>query len=294
MFWQQLANGFSLGGVYALIAVGYSLVYSILELINFTHGQVYMLGAYVTVALMVAGANLFVAVLGGALFCALLGTTVERVAYRPIRGRARITLTLSAIAVSFILENLLLVIWGGHYRVFPKSQLVEILSRPFSISGVIVFPLQYFVLVVSLLGMLILHLTLRYTKLGMAIRCVAEDIPIAKLMGIKADQIIAIVFSAGSILAAVSGVLVGMYLGLIYPGMAYPATMKAFTACILGGIGSVPGALLGGLILGVSESLVAAYLTTEYREAVVFIFLIAVLLLRPSGILGRKIARKGI
>jgi branched-chain amino acid transport system permease protein len=288
MFWQQVINGLSLGAVYALLAVGYSIVYSILELINFAHGAVYMLGAYVTLTLMLSGVSFYVAFAIAALFCAALGIAIERYAYRPLRQTYRIAATLSAIAVSFILQNGALLHWGAQQRVFPSI----VPDQPIQVAGVLVSPMQVLILAVSLAAVVAIELALRWTKVGLAVRAVSQDIPIASLMGVNVNALISLAFGVGSILAALGGVLVGSYLNSIYVTMGDLATLKAFTAAILGGIGSITGALLGAMILGLSESLTGAYISPGYRDAIVFIILIAVLLFRPNGLMGRRIAIK--
>jgi branched-chain amino acid transport system permease protein len=288
MFWQQVINGLSLGAVYALLAVGYSIVYSILELINFAHGAVYMLGAYVTLTLMLSGVSFYVAFAIAALFCAALGIAIERYAYRPLRQTYRIAATLSAIAVSFILQNGALLHWGAQQRVFPSI----VPDQPMQVAGVLVSPMQVLILAVSLAAVVAIELALRWTKVGLAVRAVSQDIPIASLMGVNVNALISLAFGVGSILAALGGVLVGSYLNSIYVTMGDLATLKAFTAAILGGIGSITGALLGAMILGLSESLTGAYISPGYRDAIVFIILIAVLLFRPNGLMGRRIAIK--
>jgi branched-chain amino acid transport system permease protein len=288
MFWQQVVNGLSLGSVYALLAIGYSVVYSILELINFAHGAVYMLGAYVTLTLMLSGVNFYLAFVIAALFCAVLGIAIERFAYRPLRETYRIAATLSAIAVSFILENSALLHWGAEQRVFPSI----VQDQPIEVGGILLSPMQILILGVCLLCVVAIEVALQRTKIGLAIRAISQDIPVASLMGVHVNALIALAFGVGSILAALGGVLVGSYLNSIYVTMGELATLKAFTAAILGGIGSVTGAFLGALILGLSESLTGAYISAGYRDGIVFIILIAVLLFRPNGLLGRRIAIK--
>lgn len=288
MFWQQVVNGLSLGAVYALLAIGYSVVYSILELINFAYGAVYMLGAFVTLTLINVGVNLFVAFVVAAAFCVVLGIGIERFAYRPLREVNRIAATLSAIAVAFILENLALLAWGAEQRVFPSIGA----DRPLRIGNAILSSQEVVILAISIACVVLIEVALRRTKIGLAIRAISQDIPTSSLMGVNVDLIIGITFAVGSILAALGGLLVGSYLSVIYVTMGDLATLKAFTAAILGGIGSVTGALLGALILGLSESLTAAYISAGYRDAIVFVILILVLLLKPSGLLGRRVAVK--
>jgi branched-chain amino acid transport system permease protein len=289
-FLQQLVNGLSLGSIYALIALGYTMVYGVLRLINFAHGDVYMVGAYVGYYLSrkmrgeepsVLGAILVM--LGSMLACALLGILIERLAYRPVRREARLTLLITAIGVSLFIENVAQLLFGADPKFFPSLAP----SADFIVAGVRLTSEQLTVIAVSFLLMLLLRFFILRTRTGKAMRAVSFSLDASKLMGISTDTIIAITFALGSALAAAAGVLIGMQIPKIDPLMGIIYGLKAFVAAVLGGIGSIPGAVLGGLLIGVSEVMVVGYLSSTYRDAIAFGILILVLILRPQGLLGR-------
>ena len=289
-FLQQLMNGLSLGSIYALIALGYTMVYGILRLINFAHGDVYMVGAYVGYYLSrrLRGdqPSLFSAVLvmlGSMLVAALLGLVIERFAYRPLRRAARLTLLVTAIFVSLLLENAGQLVFGPDPKFFPSLAP----RTDFLVAGVRITSEQLTVIGVSVLLMFLLRAFVQNTLTGKAMRAVSFNLDAAKLMGISTDRIIAVTFGLGSALAAAAGVLIGMQIPKIDPLMGIVYGLKAFVAAVLGGIGNIPGAVLGGLLLGLSEVMVVGYLSSTYRDAIAFGILILVLLLRPQGILGR-------
>jgi branched-chain amino acid transport system permease protein len=295
---QQLANGIAWGSIYALIALGYTMVYGILRLINFAHGDVYMVGAFAAYYLARwtgAGAadsslaSALLVLLAAMLLCALLGVLIELFAYRPVRRSSRLTALITAIGVSLFLENLGIRIFGADPKFFPQliqPRRVELLP------GVIVTNHQITVVLVSILLMVALTLFIQRTKTGKAMRAVSFSRDAASLMGIPVNRIITITFAIGSALAAAAGVLVGLTNPRIEPLMGIMPGIKAFVAAVLGGIGSVPGAMIGGLLMGVSEYLVVGYLSSTYRDAIAFIILILVLLLKPAGLLGRNVAEK--
>jgi branched-chain amino acid transport system permease protein len=294
---QQLANGIAWGSIYALIALGYTMVYGILRLINFAHGDVYMVGAfaayYLAIATGAGGAHAslplaLLVLLGSMLVCALLGILIEFLAYRPVRRSSRITALITAIGVSLFLENVGLRVFGADPKFFP--QLIP--PRRITIAGVIVTNHQVTVVVVSILLMVALTLFIHRTRTGKAMRAVAFNRDAASLMGINVNRIITITFAIGSALAAAAGVLVGLTNPKIEPLMGIMPGIKAFVAAVLGGIGSIPGAVIGGLVMGVSEYLVVGYVSSTYRDAIAFIILILVLLIRPAGLLGRNVAEK--
>jgi branched-chain amino acid transport system permease protein len=294
---QQLANGIAWGSIYALIALGYTMVYGILRLINFAHGDVYMVGAfaayYLAMATGAGGAHAslplaLLVLLGSMLVCALLGILIEFLAYRPVRRSSRITALITAIGVSLFLENVGLRVFGADPKFFP--QLIP--PRRITIAGVIVTNHQVTVVVVSILLMVALTLFIHRTRTGKAMRAVAFNRDAASLMGINVNRIITITFAIGSALAAAAGVLVGLTNPKIEPLMGIMPGIKAFVAAVLGGIGSIPGAVIGGLVMGVSEYLVVGYVSSTYRDAIAFIILILVLLIRPAGLLGRNVAEK--
>jgi branched-chain amino acid transport system permease protein len=289
-FLQQLVNGLSLGSIYALIALGYTMVYGVLRLINFAHGDVYMVGAYVGYYLSrkmrgeepsILGAILVM--LGSMLACALLGILIERLAYRPVRREARLTLLITAIGVSLFIENVAQLLFGADPKFFPSLAP----SADFIVAGVRLTSEQLTVIAVSFLLMLLLRFFILKTRTGKAMRAVSFSLDASKLMGISTDTIIAITFALGSALAAAAGVLIGMQIPKIDPLMGIIYGLKAFVAAVLGGIGSIPGAVLGGLLIGVSEVMVVGYLSSTYRDAIAFGILILVLILRPQGLLGR-------
>jgi branched-chain amino acid transport system permease protein len=289
-FLQQLVNGLSLGSIYALIALGYTMVYGVLRLINFAHGDVYMLGAYAGYYLSrklkgdepsLAGALLVM--LGAMLTCALIGVVIERFAYRPVRRAARLTLLITAIGVSLFIENAAQLVFGPDPKFFPSLAP----RADFRVGGVRLTSEQLTVIAVSFLLMVLLRFFILKTRTGKAMRAVSFNLDAAKLMGISTDRIIAITFALGSALAAAAGVLIGMQIPKIDPLMGILYGLKAFVAAVLGGIGNVPGAVIGGLLIGTSEVMVVGYLSSTFRDAIAFGILILVLLLRPQGILGR-------
>ena len=295
---QQLANGIAWGSIYALIALGYTMVYGILRLINFAHGDVYMVGAFAAYYLarwMGAGGadasvgSAILVLLGAMAACALLGVLIELFAYRPVRKSSRLTALITAIGVSLLLENLGIRIFGADPKFFPQliqPRRVELLP------GVMVTNHQITVVTVSILLMVLLTLFIQRTRTGKAMRAVAFHRDAASLMGIPVNRIITITFAIGSALAAAAGVLVGLTNPKIEPLMGIMPGIKAFVAAVLGGIGSVPGAVIGGLVMGVSEYLVVGYISSTYRDAIAFIILILVLLIKPAGLLGRNVAEK--
>jgi branched-chain amino acid transport system permease protein len=289
-FFQQLVNGLSLGSIYALIALGYTMVYGVLRLINFAHGDVYMVGAYVGyyVSRKLRGDE---PSLIGAIFvmlvsmvaCAVLGMLIERLAYRPVRREARLTLLITAIGVSLFIENVAQLVFGPDPKFFPSLAP----RADFRLGGVHLTSEQLTVIVMSMLLMVLLRFFILKTRTGKAMRAVSFSLDGARLMGISTDKIIAITFAVGSALAAAAGVLIGMQIPKIDPLMGIMYGLKAFVAAVLGGIGSIPGAVLGGLLIGTSEVMVVGYLSSTYRDAIAFGILILVLILRPQGLLGR-------
>ncbi len=295
MFFQQIANGLTVGGVYALIALGYTMVYGVLELINFAHGEIYMIGAYLGIIFFglftVTGLtsqslvlSIALTFLLSTLFCAAYGFTTERVAYRPLRNAPRLSPLISAIGVSIFLQNFVMLTQGATDKVFPHL----FSAAGLEFTGIRITYLQVFIILVSFLLMFSLHLFITRTRFGKAMRAVAQDRVMASLVGIDIDGIISLTFIIGSALASVAGIMVAMYYGLVNYSIGYIAGIKAFTAAVVGGIGSIPGAMFGGILLGLVESLGAAYLSSEYKDAYAFLVLIAVLLMRPSGLLGQR------
>ena len=288
-FVQQLINGVSLGSVYALIALGYTMVYGIIKLINFAHGDIYMVGAYVGFfAITVGHLSIFPALLVSMAVTGLLGVVVERLAYKPLRQAPRISVLITAIGVSFFLEYVAMYFVSPTPRTFPA--VFE--AAGISFGGFVVNGQQLLIFAITFLLMVILTYIVQRTKIGKAMRAVSFDTETARLMGIDADRVISVTFGIGSALAAAGGVLVGVYYNSIDPLMGIMPGLKAFVAAVLGGIGVIPGAVAGGLILGVVESLVSGFLSSTFRDAAAFAILILVLLLRPAGIFGRNTQEK--
>ncbi|MBI4690548.1 MAG: branched-chain amino acid ABC transporter permease [Nitrospirae bacterium] len=295
MFIQQLINGITVGGVYALIALGYTMVYGILELINFAHGEIYMLGAYLGIIILgfftAVGLTsyslplaLILTFVLSTIFCASYGFTIEKVAYKPLRNAPRLSPLISAIGVSIFLQNYVMLTQGATDKVFPH--VLE--NEGFEINGIRVTYIQLFIIAASAVLMIFLHIFITRTRMGKAMRAVAQDKVMASLVGINIDTVISMTFVIGSGLAAVAGLMVAMYYGLVNYSIGYIAGIKAFTAAVLGGIGSIPGAMFGGILLGLVESLSAAYISSEYKDAYAFIILIIVLLIKPTGLFGKS------
>lgn len=289
VFIQQLVNGLSLGSIYALIALGYTMVYGIVKLINFAHGDVMMVGAYagyfVLCALGTTPAGMVCAFVTAMVICALLILVIERVAYRPLRSAPRLNSLITAIAVELILQNLMRVLpfVGPNPREFPTMATVS-----FSFGLVSISNIQVIVIVLSAILMIVLNYIVNYTKIGKAMRAVSFDLGAASLMGINVNRTIATTFVIGSVLAGAGGVLYATYYPQIDPVMGYIPGLKAFVAAVLGGIGSIPGAMVGGIILGVAETMVKAYISSSYADAVSYCILIVILLVKPAGLLGKK------
>jgi branched-chain amino acid transport system permease protein len=287
---QQLINGVSLGSIYALIALGYTMVYGIILLINFAHGDILMVGAYTAFFVLSAiGAGpmgMLLAFLVSMLICASFGITIERLAYRPLRSAPRLNSLITAIAVSLILENAARVLpfIGPNPRQFPRPAVVNItLAEELSISTI-----QIIVIVLSALLMLGLNYIINYTKRGKAMRAVSFDHQAASLMGISVNRIISFTFALGSVLAAAGGVLYASAYPQVDPMMGMMPGLKAFVAAVLGGIGSIPGAMLGGFILGIAETFTKGFVSSLFSDAISFSVLIVVLLIKPTGILGKR------
>lgn len=299
---QQILNGLILGSLYALVALGYTMVYGILELINFAHGEIVMLGAMVSVTILAALAALGVpvplallaALLGAVSVCMTTGVLVERIAYRPLRNSPRLAPLITAIGVSIVLQNLAMIIWGRQYLSFPPVLDIEI----YEIAGATITNVQIIIVAVAGLVMGGLLLLVQRTRLGRAMRATAQNREVAGLMGVDVNLVIAATFAVGSALAAVAGLLIASYYGIAHYNMGFILGLKAFSAAVLGGIGNIPGALLGGLLLGIIESLGAGYigdltggfLGSHYQDIFAFFILILVLVFRPSGLLGERVA----
>ncbi|MDR2767873.1 MAG: branched-chain amino acid ABC transporter permease [Treponema sp.] len=290
IFLQQLINSLSLGSIYALIALGYTMVYGIVLLINFAHGDILMVGAYaaffVLGAVGAGPAGMLAAFVVSMIICAVFGISIERLAYRPLRSAPRLNSLITAIAVSLILENgaRVLPFIGPNPRQFPRPVVHNIKFAPnLSISNI-----QITVIILSALLMVVLNLLVNYTKRGKAMRAVSFDNGAASLMGISVNGIISFTFGLGSILAAAGGVLYASAYPQVNPLMGMMPGLKAFVAAVLGGIGSIPGAMLGGFMLGIAETMTKAFISSQYSDAISFSILIIVLMIKPTGILGKK------
>ncbi|MDR2951798.1 MAG: branched-chain amino acid ABC transporter permease [Treponema sp.] len=290
IFLQQLINGVSLGSIYALIALGYTMVYGIVLLINFAHGDILMVGAYAAYFVISAAgagpAGMLLAFAVSMVVCAGFGLSIERLAYRPLRSAPRLNSLITAIAVSLILENgaRILPFIGPNPRLFPQPAVVNIKFNPLlQISNI-----QIIVIILSSLLMLALNYIVNFTRQGKAMRAVSFDIQTASLMGISSNRVIAFTFALGSVLAAAGGVLYACAYPQVNPLMGMMPGLKAFVAAVLGGIGSIPGAMLGGFILGVAETLTKGFISSQYSDAISFSILIIVLLIKPTGLLGKK------
>jgi branched-chain amino acid transport system permease protein len=293
LFEQQLVNGFTLGLIYALIAVGYTMVYGVIELINFAHGEIYMLGAFLTLSLISLGLPLPLAVLGAMLATAGLGVLLDIIAYRPLRQAPRLAALITAIGMSIFLQNLAMIIWGSRPLPFPKHALPAFFDSPaLTFADVTITWMQMSIYVVALGLMVALNLIITKTRVGTAMRALAQNQTAAALMGINVNRVISFTFALGSGMGAVAGIMVSMYYNTMSPTMGYLAGVKAFAAAVLGGIGSVPGAMLGGVVLGIAETLGAGYISSPYRDGVAYAVMILVIIFRPSGLLGRAVVEK--
>jgi len=284
---QQLINGLAAGSVYALIAVGYNMVYGMLELINFAHGDIYMFGTFIALSLLVDRLPVPLAILLALLAGGLTGVLVERVAYRPVRNAPRVVPMLSAVGAALVLRNAAQLIWGTSTRPFPQLFPTQMIR----VGGLSIDSLRIIIMLLALGLTGIFALIMNKTKLGKATRSVAQDIPAAKLMGIEVNWIIMFVYFAGGFFGVAGGILFSMTYAT-YIGMGFLGTMKAWISCIIGGIGSLKGAFVGGLLLGVTEALISGFLSSAYRDAIAYALVIVVLVVFPKGIFGRQVAEK--
>lgn len=286
---EQLVNALSLGSIYALVALGYTMVYGIIRLINFAHGDVLMLGAYIGYAcITVLKLDFFTALLVAMVACAMIGVCIERIAYKPLRQAAKIAALITAIGVSYLVENVMMAQVGPESRAFP-----DVLgTQSFAVFGVAVTIKQVFIFVTTIVLMVALTTVVKYTKMGKAMRAVSTDADAAQLMGINVDTVISFTFFIGSALAGAAGVLIGLYYGSISPLMGVQPGLKAFIAAVLGGIGSIPGAMLGGYLIGALETVVNMMGYSLFKDAVVYAILIVILVVRPAGLLGKHLKEK--
>ena len=301
---QQIINGLVQGSVYALVALGYTMVYGILGLINFAHGEVVMVGAMValTTTQLLAASGLppllvlLLSLLAAVMVCMVLGYGIERIAYRPLRNAPRLAPLITAIGVSIVLQNLAMIFWGRGYHAFPAL----LPNSPHMVAGAIINEVQIIIVLVALVVMAGLLLLVHRTRLGRAMRAVAENPAAAVLMGVNINGVISVTFMLGSALAAVAGIMVSANYGIVHYYMGAILGLKAFTAAVLGGIGNLRGAMLGGLLLGLIESLGAGYIGdlsggffgSNYQDVFAFFVLIIVLIFRPSGLMGERVAER--
>lgn len=284
-FMQQVVNGLSIGSIYALIALGYTMVYGIIKLINFAHGDIYMLGAFIGFsAITYFHLGFFPALIIAMAMCAVIGVVIERIAYKPLRNATRIAALITAIGVSYVLEYGTQKIMGPSARPFPAS----LGNESFAVFGVQIKMQQVYILVITIVLMVLLQFIVRKTKIGRSMRAVSTDADAAKLMGINVDTTISITFVIGSALAGAAGVLVGVYYNSINPLMGMVPGIKAFVAAVFGGIGILPGAMFGGFFIGIAETMVTAYGSSLYKDAVVYAILILILIIKPAGLLGKN------
>ena len=294
---EQLTNGLAVGSIYALIALGYTMVYGVLKLINFAHGDLFTYGAYLGLTLLTSllahdrmglGLRLLLLAVMVMGLVAVIGVVVERAAYRPLRDSPRLSAVVSALGASIFLQNALMLLYGARYQVYP-----DVLPQNAVRLGDLSIPVvRIAVVAVSVVMMTVLYLFVQKTRIGTAIRAAAIDQGAARLMGIDVNKVVVLVFVIGPALGGAAGLLVGLYYGQSGFTMGWTYGMKAFTAAILGGIGNIPGAMVGGLLLGVIEALGAAYLSVAWKDALAFAVLILILIVRPSGLLGERVAEK--
>ncbi|MBU4612726.1 high-affinity branched-chain amino acid ABC transporter permease LivH [Achromobacter sp. GG226] len=301
LFLQQVFNGLSLGAIYALIAIGYTMVYGIIGMINFAHGEVYMIGAYTgLVALTAVGVGsglplpllLAVMLVIAVAVTGCYGFAIERVAYRPVRGGPRLVALISAIGMSIFLQNWVALGQGARDAAVPYL-VSGAASVEFATGFVVTAPYsRILIIVVTVVLMIALTLFIRYSRMGRACRACAQDLRMANLLGIDTNRVISFTFVLGAMLAAVGGVLIALSVGKLNPFIGFLAGIKAFTAAVLGGIGSIPGAMLGGVLLGLAETFAAGYLSSQYKDIVAFALLVLILLFRPTGLLGKPEVEK--
>ena len=287
-FFMQFINGLNIGSIYALIALGYTMVYGIAKLINFAHGDVIMVGAYISFISMKFGLPWWLAVIISIVVCAVLGVVMEKVAYKPLRNASRISLLITAIGISYLLQNLFQLIFGAN----PQPYHAFITLPALNLGGISIQANYYITFSVSVLLMVLLTLFVNKTTMGKAMRAVSEDEGAAKLMGINVDTTISLTFAIGCALAAIAGILYANCYPMINPTLGSLPGIKAFIAAVLGGIGSIPGAVIGAFILGMVEAMTKAYISSQLTDTIVFAILILMLVFKPAGILGKNVKEK--
>lgn len=279
MFFTQVLNGMTVGAIYGLVGLGFALIYSVLGLINFAHGHVYMVGAFIAyTGLSMLGLSFFPSALLAMVFCMLLGLLIEKAAYKPIRKYSTVTQMVSSLAVGIVLQNLAMLVWGSQTYSFRAEVNVNLKIVILALTGVLMIAMTLF---------------LKRTKVGIAIRATSMDMNMASCLGVNSDRTISLVYAIGSLLGGMAGVLVAAYYSTVMYTMGATVGIKSFIGAIIGGLGSMYGPFLGGMLLGISESLAQAYVSPAYKDAIAYIALILILLIRPSGILGKKIEKGG-
>jgi len=290
MFMQQFLNGLTLGTTYSLMALGYSMIFGVLSFINFAHGDVAMFGAYMTWYLLIKmNMGFFAALFGGIATAVIIGVLMEKIGYLPLRRAPRLAMVIVSIGFSFILAISVQLIWGTAPNHMPSV----IPLKTYTFMNARFNSIQLWILVISLILMAILYIFIKKTKIGIALRATALDRDTAGLMGVNINNVVSLTFAIGSGLGAVSAIMVAIYYGAVYSTLGASVGMKGFTAVVLGGAGNIPGAMAGGLIMGIIESLVGGYISSAYRDAIAFFVLIIMLLFKPAGLFGKEVVKEG-
>ena len=290
LFISQLINGLQLGSIYALVALGYSMVYGIIMLLNFAHGDIIMVGGYIAMLIITAGVSPAIAVVAAIVGCAVLAMVIEKIAYKPLRSAPRISLLITAIGVSMLLQNLAQLIFSANAQSFPSSSIITV--QNISLGSTQVSVTAIVTIAVSIISMVLLTLLVQKTRMGKAMRAVSEDMGAAQLMGINVNRTVSFTFAVGSVLAGIGSILYCCRYPVLTPTIGSMLGLKAFVAAVLGGIGSIPGAMIGGFAIGLAEVLVTSLGLSEWADGIVFAILIVVLLFRPTGFMGRNMSEK--
>lgn len=290
LFISQLINGLQLGSIYALVALGYSMVYGIIMLLNFAHGDIIMVGGYIAMLIITAGVSPAIAVVAAIVGCAVLAMVIEKIAYKPLRSAPRISLLITAIGVSMLLQNLAQLIFSANAQSFPSSSIITV--QNISLGSTQISVTAIVTIAVSIISMVLLTLLVQKTRMGKAMRAVSEDMGAAQLMGINVNRTVSFTFAVGSVLAGIGSILYCCRYPVLTPTIGSMLGLKAFVAAVLGGIGSIPGAMIGGFAIGLAEVLVTSLGLSEWADGIVFAILIVVLLFRPTGFMGRSMSEK--
>ncbi|WP_314011201.1 branched-chain amino acid ABC transporter permease [Pseudostreptobacillus hongkongensis] len=293
-FLEQTINGLQTGSIYALIALGYTMVYGIVKLINFAHGDILMVGAYISFLCVEKGYGLTTSIFVSIVFCAILGIVIDKLAYKPLRDASRMNVLITAIGVSFLLESLALILFGAEPKVISLNNAPKFLSNTIYLEffGIKMSYLSIFIILTTLVCMIVLYSFIKYTNLGKATRAVSQDMVAAKLMGIDTDFTIAVTFAIGSALGALGGIMYALMYPRIDPYMGLLPGLKAFIAAVFGGIGFIPGAMVGGYVMGLLETYIKGYISSTWANTIVFGVLILILLFKPNGLFGKNVKEK--